>query len=278
MNKKIIKNKKEQRLSKLISSELGLSFAGIQKLIRSKDIKINGVRVGKDIAIGVGDEVEIFYPETVVDVIFENDDIVVVNKPRGIETVSETQEDLLKILNKQLGKSLFAVHRLDRNTQGLVIFAKNFDAKFALDEAIKNRNIKKYYLARVVGVPKIKEQNLAAYLKKDEKNSIVYVSDNRLDGYDEIKTNYRVLESDGNFSILEVELVTGKTHQIRAHLSHIGLPILGDEKYGNNLVNKKMNKKQQCLCAYKLVFDLEMGYLSYLNGLVFELQKNKIKL
>lgn len=278
MNKKTIESKKEQRLSKLISSELGLSFSSIQKLIRSRDIKINGVRVGKDVTVRVGDEIELYYPEMVIDVIFENDDIVVVNKPRNIETVSDSQDDLLGILIKKLGGQLFAVHRLDRNTQGLVIFAKNLDAKQALDEAIKNRNIKKYYLAKVVGVPKIKNQNLLAYLKKDEKNSVVYVSDNKIDGYDEIKTNYIVLESDEEFSVLEVELVTGKTHQIRAHLSHIGLPILGDEKYGNNLVNKKMNKKQQCLCAYKLVFDLESGYLSYLNGLVLELQKNKIKL
>lgn len=278
MNKKTIESKKEQRLSKLISSELGLSFASIQKLIRSRDIKINGVRVGKDVTVCVGDEIEIYYPEMAIDVIFENDDIVVVNKPRNIETVSDSQDDVLEILNKQLGEQLFAVHRLDRNTQGLVIFAKNLDAKQALDEAIKNRNIKKYYLAKVVGIPKIKNQNLLAYLKKDEKNSVVYVSDNKFDGYDEIKTHYRVLESDEEFSVLEVELVTGKTHQIRAHLSHIGLPILGDEKYGNNLVNKKMNKKQQCLCAYKLVFDLESGYLSYLNGSVLELQKNKIKL
>ena len=104
------------------------------------------------------------------------------------------------------------------------------------------------------------------------------MSDKKLSGYEEIKTNYKKVSSDGGFSVLEVELVTGKTHQIRAHLSHIGYPILGDEKYGNDEINKKYKKKYQCLCAYKLKFNFDKNdYLSYMNGVVIELQKDKIE-
>lgn len=278
MNKKIIKNKKEQRLSKLIASELGLSFGGAQKIIRAKDVKVNNLRVGMDIVLKLGDEIEVYYSKSELEIIFENKDIVVVNKPRNIETVSELEDDLLRKLSEQMGISLFAVHRLDRNTQGLVIFAKNLESKKALDNAIKNRDIEKYYIAKVVGVPEIKEQNLIAFLKKDKDNSLVYVSDNKRVGYEEIRTNYKLLESEGDFSILEVSLITGKTHQIRAHLSHIGFPILGDEKYGNCLINKKMKRRQQCLCAYKIILHFKEGYLSYLDGKVFELDKSKIKI
>lgn len=278
MNKKIIKNKKEQRLSKLISSELGLSFGSAQKIIRAKDVKVNNLRVGMDIVLKLGDEIEVYYSKSELEIIFENKDIVVVNKPRNIETVSELEDDLLRKLSEQVGVSLFAVHRLDRNTQGLVIFAKNLESKIALDNAIKKRDIEKYYIARVVGVPEIKEQNLVAFLKKDKDNSLVYVSDNKLVGYEEIRTNYKLLESEGDFSILEVSLITGKTHQIRAHLSHIGFPILGDEKYGNCMINKKMKRRQQCLCAYKIILHFKEGYLSYLDGKVFELDKSKIKI
>lgn len=278
MQIKKIENKKNQRLSKLMADELKLSYNQIQKLIRNKDVKVQGKRISNDIEIASGDIIELYLNDTKIKIIFEDEDIVVVFKPRNLETVSETgAEDLLLLISKQLGKTLYAVHRLDRNTEGLVIFAKNLEAKESLDRAIKNRNIEKFYLAKVFGKPKNSQDNLTAYLKKDEKKSVVYISDSQEKGYELIKTNYKLLESVGEFSILEVELVTGKTHQIRAHLSHIGLPILGDEKYGNSEINKKYNKKYQCLCAYKLVFHFEKGdYLNRLDGEVVELNKNDI--
>lgn len=277
MEIKYIENKREQKLSKLIENELKLGYNQIQKLIRNKDIKLNGKRVSKDIDLQVGDKVEVYTFENKIKIIFENDDLVVVFKPRNIETISERGDDLITKLEKQIGIDLFAVHRLDRNTQGLIIFAKNEKSKESLDKAIKNRKLEKFYLAKVVGVPKNAHEELVAYLKKDDKKSMVFVSDEQLQGFEQIKTNYQVLSHDDDFSILEVELVTGKTHQIRAHLSHIGYPILGDEKYGNSEINKKFNKKYQCLCAYKLIFHFEKGdYLSYMNGQKIELNKSEI--
>lgn len=276
---KSLKNKKRQKLSKLISDELGLGFNQIQKIIRNKDVKVDGKRVSKDIDLIERELVEIYFNEKPIKIVFENNDLVVVFKPRNIETVSDcSSDDLINKLVCQLGVELFAVHRLDRNTEGLVCFAKNKQAKESLDNSIKNRKLEKYYLAKVIGIPEKQEDKLVAYLKKDEKKSLVFVSDIPQVGFEEIKTNYKILKTEEIFSILEVELVTGKTHQIRAHLSHIGYPILGDEKYGNTELNKIHKKKYQCLCAYKLVFHFDDNdYLFGLNNLEIKLDDGEIE-
>lgn len=274
--KKII-CEKEKRLSKLIDEKLNIGFGQIQKLIRNKNIKINGKRISQDLTVDAGSVVEIYLKSFEPKIYFEDEDIVVVFKPRQIETVSEDENDLKSEMTKFYKKEVFAVHRLDRNTEGLVVFAKNENAKNALDEAFKNRTIHKFYYAWVVGVPEKKQDNLVAFLKKDEKKSLVSVSDKKQDGYDEIKTNYRVVKFDEKTSLLEVELLTGKTHQIRAHLSHIGYPIIGDEKYGNQKVNKEYKKKYQSLCAYKLIFDFDSkNYLAHLNSKIIEIDSNDI--
>ena len=278
MTIKTIKCEKNQKLSKIILDELGIAYNQVQKIIRNKDVKVNTKRVSKDIELVQGDLIEIYINEKPLDIIYEDDNIVIVLKPKNIETITEFSADDLKTkLSNQLKSEVFAVHRLDRNTQGLVIFAKNIEAKKSLDNVIKNRNLEKFYLAKVIGVPVKKNEKLTAYLKKDEKKSFVSVSDKKEDGYEEIKTNYKLLEQIDNCSILEVELITGKTHQIRAHLSHIGYPILGDEKYGNAEINKNYKKKFQCLCSYKFIFHFEeKDYLYYLNNKVIELNKDKI--
>ena len=277
---KQIYNKKSRRVSKVLSEELGLGFNQIQRILRNKDVRISGKRISKDVEVDENSLLEVYLEEIKIKIIFEDENIVIVFKPRNLETVKENgdHDDLLSILTKQIGISLYAVHRLDRNTEGLVIFAKNELAKFSLDNAIKNRNIEKYYLAKVVGKPNISNEHLVAFLKKDEKNSRVYVSLTQEKGYEIIKINYKLISTNGEFSILEIELLTGRTHQIRAHLSFIGLPILGDEKYGNSEVNRKYNKKYQCLCAYKLIFHFDSDdYLHYLNGKTIVLDKNEIE-
>lgn len=278
MTIKTIKCERNQKLSKLILDELGIAYNQIQKIIRNKDVKINSKRVSKDVDLVKGDIIEIYINEKPLDIVYEDDNIVIVLKPKNIETVSEfANDDLKSKLSNQLKTEIYAVHRLDRNTQGLVIFAKNNEAKKSLDEVIKDRKLEKFYLAKVIGIPAKNSENLIAYLKKDEKKSLVSISDKKETGYEEIKTNYKVLEQVDDCSILEVELITGKTHQIRAHLSHIGYPILGDEKYGNAEINRMHKKKYQCLCSYKFIFHFEENnYLFYLNNKIVELDKDKI--
>lgn len=267
-----------QKLFKFLENQPAMSYAKVQKLFRNKDVKVNGRRETKNILLKAGDVVEFYLKKDNLRIIYEDKDIVVVFKPRKIETINDAGEDLMTLVEKQIDCKVYAVHRLDCNTEGLVVFAKNFEAKQSLDNVIKNRLLDKYYLAKVVGVPANRLAKLVAYLKKDKERSRVFISNVKIAGYEEIQTNYEVIEDDGEFALLNIKLVTGKTHQIRAHLSHVGYPILGDDKYGNFKVNKQEGKRYQCLTAYKLVFHFDKDdYLSKLDGLNLELDKKEIK-
>ena len=275
-------NTKVQKISESISKSYpSISYATIQKLLRQKDVKINGKRVSEDLRIEIGDVVAFYInelPEVKPDVVFDDDNIIVVFKNRNLETVSETDEnDLLKLIKMYLGFECFAVHRLDRNTEGLVVFAKNKESKNSLDLAFKNRTIEKHYLALVYGCFSKDSDNMIAYLKKHADKSFVEISDVKKEGFEKIQTNYKVLKSIDDKSLVDVELVTGKTHQIRAHFAHIGHFLIGDEKYGDSKINKLFKKKYQCLCAYRMIFNFKEGdYLSYLNGKELIIDKEKI--
>ena len=258
-----------------------LSYNAINKILRQKDVKVNGKRVSVEMVLDVGDEVVFYFKEESqpIEVVFEDENIIVVNKPKNIETVVEGEGvSLCTKLEKLFSLKLYAVHRLDRNTTGLVIFAKTQKAKESLDCALKNRTLEKYYLAHVFGTFEKQSDKLIAYLKKDSKNALVKISDEQFPGFDLIQTNYKVVEEFDNSSVIEVELVTGKTHQIRAHFSHIGHYLIGDEKYGDVKLNKLFGKKTQCLAAYKIIFHFEKGdALEYLNNKTIELPKENIK-
>lgn len=279
MMKEIIVNKKyhEKKLNKVILEELSnINYPTFCKLLRKKDIKINGKRINKDILVYENDKIDIYLPKELKDVkieldtAYEDENILVINKPVNIEVTGTNS--LTEIINKQYINCEFKpqpCHRIDRNTTGLVMFAKNKEALEILLKKFKEHEIEKHYLALVYGIPNKKEERLEAYLFKDQKKSQVYISDNFKKGYQKIITKYTVLEKrKDNTALLDVEIETGRTHQIRAHLSHIGYPIIGDGKYGKNEINKQFGKKYQMLCSYKLKFDFqsESGILSYLTG------------
>ena len=270
-----------KKLSKFVFDSFPLLSSNMFfKALRQKDIKINGKRVNKDCLVNFEDEImlyiadEFLTPPVNLDIVYEDDNILIINKTTNIEVTGENS--LTSIVHNKYKDSNFLpmpCHRLDRNTTGLVVFAKNSDSLNILLDKFKNHEIKKSYTALVYGIPKEKHARLESFLFKDNKKSIVYISDSFKTGYQKIITSYTVLkEYDNNSSLLDVEIETGKTHQIRAHLAHIGHPIIGDGKYGSNSVNKQFGFKYQQLHAYKLQFNFknDSGILNYLNGKVFK--------
>lgn len=277
--RKLIVNKKydNRKLNKFIENELpNLSSSLFYKALRKKDIKINGKRITENVTVFENDEILIYIDdkflqkEIELHIVYEDENILVINKPAKIEATGD--ESLTSIIHKKYsdcGYLPMPCHRLDRNTTGLILFAKNETSLNILLEKFKNHEIEKHYLALVYGIPKNKEMKLEAYLFKDNSKSLVYISDTPKKGYSKIITSYSLIKSyDNNTALLDVEIETGKTHQIRAHLAHIGYPIIGDGKYGINKINKEFHEKYQKLTSYKLIFKFknDNGILDYLKN------------
>ena len=256
------------KLSKCaIKSLQDLTYSAFMKALRKKDVKVNGKRVNSDLTLSVGDLVEVFYQPSQsmgYTVLYEDDNVLVINKKEGY--LSETVFKKIKI---EYNDARF-IHRLDRNTRGIMIFALNSKAEQSLLDGFKNRTFDKKYHALVKGCPPKEEDVLTAYLVKDESTSTVKIFGSKVPNAVLIKTGYRLIKKYKDTSLLEVSLFTGKTHQIRAHLAFIGCPIVGDGKYGDYDFNKLKNLKTQELTAKTLTLKFTANdFLSYLDGKTF---------
>lgn len=263
--------KKEIELIKAIIDELPfLSRFDVKKILENKDVKVNNRRMKENLELKSGDKVVVFYIEKEqkewFTLVYKDENILIVNKKAGIEVVSELERDLVSVLNQEFDE-IYPVHRLDRNTEGLVVFALNKIAEKELLEAFKTRKgiIKKYALL-VEGRVDITKIKRTVYLKKVPNLSKVWISELKTSGYEPAVTEFDVIEYRGDKTLLEANLITGKTHQIRAHISYFGYPIVGDNKYG------KSNEKQLHLTANYLAFNFKKSLnLSYLNAKTFEI-------
>jgi len=303
------KNDAGQRLDRFVSKAVPLlPDALLQKYIRIKRIKLNGRGAKRDTRLSEGDIAQLYINDEFferpteanaylritdpkLDIVFEDENIILLNKPQGLlchPADGDWRADTLvariqahAYLNREWRpgtENSFVpalCNRIDRNTGGLVIAAKNAEALRVMNEKIRLREVDKYYVAAVFGDMKPQEGELRGHLFKDAKKNQVYVRNTPSVGTREAVLQYRTLSRKGGLSLLECRLITGRTHQIRAQLAAAGHPILGDGKYGSERENKRFNEARQCLWSYRVALDFETdaGVLNYLQNREFIVQK-----
>jgi len=302
-----------QRLDRFAAKVVPLLPSSLaQKYIRIKRIKVNGKGAKRDYKLAVDDTVQMYIndeffetpneenaylkiADPALDILYEDDNIMLINKPVGVLCHSDGSFDYSSIIARvqaYLQKSgewrprdensftPALCNRIDRNTSGIVIAAKNAESLRIINEKLKLNEIDRYYLAVVHGIPKPPSAKLEGYIFKDAVKNRVYVTKNSQPGAKSAKMEYRTLSTTNSvppkktkLSLLECQLITGRTHQIRAQLANAGHPILGDGKYGNGRLDRPYGETKQALSSYKLVFNFKTdpGILSYLDKKTFKL-------
>lgn len=251
-----------------------MSFSNAQKMLRLGKIKVNGEKCKDNITLKYQDIIEICeIKKAIPDIatIYEDENILVIDKPAGIEcaTADKSSENTYSLEEIFEAKNAIVVHRLDRMTEGLVLLAKSKDNAKKFKKIIENKEMVKKYYACVEGIVKDEEGGVKrAYLKK---NKIVYISDKKTDEYKEIITEFYIKKIYDDFTLVDIILHTGRTHQIRAYFSHIGHAVLGDNKYSENKHILRKKCKGYFLCAYSLSFDIKDTSLKYLNDKTFDI-------
>ena len=301
------RNDAGQRLDRFLAKAVPLLPASrAQKYIRLKRIKRNGQRAQRDDRLAAGDVLQLYINDEFFDtprqdnayltvsapklnIVYEDEHILLVDKKPGVAVHPHDGAEYGKTLIDHIQAYLYAkrewrpreenaftpalCNRIDRNTGGIVIAAKTAEALRVMNQKIKDREIDKRYLAVVEGVPSPKSGVLKGYLFKDAVKNRVYVTDAPQKGSKSCETRYETLESRNGLSLVECELITGRTHQIRAQFAHSGHPLLGDGKYGKQ--DKRFDRKYQALYSYRLTFRFtaDAGALSYLNGKSFRVER-----
>lgn len=304
---KIGPNDAGQRLDRFLAKAVPLLPASLaQKYIRLKRIKRNNARAQRDDRLLEGDVLQLYINDEFFDtpsaenayltvsapklnIVYEDENILLVDKKPGVAVHPHDGAEYGRTLIDHIQAYLYAkrewrpreenaftpalCNRIDRNTGGIVIAAKTAEALRIMNRKIKDREIDKRYLAVVEGTPRQKSGVLKGYLFKDAKNNRVFVTDQPQTGAKTCETRYEVLESRNGLSLVECELITGRTHQIRAQFAHAGHPLLGDGKYGK--LDKRYDRRYQALYSYKLTFRFttDAGALAYLNGKSFRVDR-----
>ena len=311
-------NDSGQRLDKFITKTTkGLPMSLLYKYIRKKRVKVNGRRAEEKQKLEAGDTIEMYIPDEFfeecaaadeykkadipLNIVYEDENLLLVDKKPGILVHTGDEGDPNLTAEAERTTLIFAIkaylvskgeyspenensfapalcNRIDRNTGGIVIAAKNAAALRAVNEAIRERQIEKYYLCAVHGIPEKREDTLYGFLFKDHRTNKVTVTKKHVKGSKEIVTGYRTLEVNRSLdlALLEVTLKTGRTHQIRAHMASVGHPLVGDGKYGINGSDRKLGYKFQALYSHKLVFRSHLPELEYLYGREFTASRDGI--
>ncbi len=297
-----------QRLDRFVGKAVPLLPESLlQKYIRLKRIKLGGKGAKRDTRLKAGDVIQLYINDEFFEkpreenswlkvgtprlsIVYEDENLLLLDKKPGVLCHSAGQWDYNTLIAhvqaylaqkgewKPKEENSFApalCNRIDRNTGGIVIAAKNAETLRILNDKIRDREIDKYYLCAVHGRPKPPEGRLENFLFKDAQKNQVYVKDRPEPGAKTAVTEYKLLRSKGPLSLVECRLLTGRTHQIRAQMAHAGWPLLGDGKYGSERFNKNFEEKGQALYSYKLRFDFptDAGILNYLRGKEFQVEK-----